>query len=126
MISNIGRWLQYFVSNFIVMVAAVFCRIGIAKAFFQSLIAANSLGKASQAYKNKQYIKAYNAVKDVAEYDIHDPYVGSSQYLVGLLYFYGRGIEQNQELANLYFKKAADRGNEDAILHLKNIKPNTT
>jgi TPR repeat protein len=119
MLIYIGRWLHYVISNIVIAIAKLFSFIGILRPFSQGLIAANAVGKGTHAYEQKNYKEAFNAVKSVAEYDMDDPYVGSSQYLLGLLYFHGYGIEENKTLAQHYFEKAAQRGNDDAITFLE-------
>jgi TPR repeat protein len=119
MLIHIGRWLNYVVSNIVIMIAKSLSFVGILRSFSQGLIAANAVGKGTYAYKRKNYKEAYDAVRSVAEYEIDDPYVGSSQYLLGLLYFHGHGVEESKALAQHYFKKAAQRGNDDAITFLE-------
>jgi TPR repeat protein len=119
MIISVGRWLRYAISNIVIAIAKIFSFIGILRSFSQGLIAADAVGKGAHAYERKNYKEAYNAVKDVAEYDMDDPYVGSSQYLLGLLYFHGYEVVENKTLAQHYFEKAAQRGNNDAITFLK-------
>lgn len=124
MLIYIGRWLRYIISNIVIVIAKLLSFIGILRSFFQGLIAANAIGKGTHAYEQKNYKEAYNAVKDVAEYDMDDPYVGSSQYLLGLLYFHGYGVEENKTLARHYFKEAAQRGNDDAITFIESQSRN--
>lgn len=122
MLAFIGKWIRYLISTFVTQVAIGLSALGICRPFFQGLIAANAVGKASHAYKRGKYTDAYDAVKSVAEYDIDDPYVGSSQYILGLLYFHGYAVNQDRGLAHKYFEKAAQRGNTDALSYLNELK----
>lgn len=119
MLSYIGRWIRYLISAFATRAAIGLSTVGVCRPFFQGVIAANAVGKAAHAYKHGKYFDVYNAIKGVAEYDVDDPYVGSSQYILGLLYFHGYAVNQDRELAHKYFEKAAQRGNTDALSYLK-------
>ena len=118
----IAKWMRYLLSAFIVKVAVGLSSVGIFRPFFQGLIAANAVGKATNAYKQGKYIDAYNAVKNVVSYDMDDPYVGSAQYILGLLYYHGYAVNQDRKLAHKYFEKAAQRGNVDALSYLNTIR----
>lgn len=81
---------------------------------FKRIVAAYSLGSGSDAYREKRYDEAYKILKPIADYDINDLYVGSSQYIIGLMYYYGLGVNKNIEIGIKYLKCARERKNNDA------------
>ncbi|MCK5355557.1 MAG: SEL1-like repeat protein [Methyloprofundus sp.] len=98
---------------------AKFCvYLSICPDFFQELIAASVVGEGSQAYEEKRYVDAFKILKPIADYEIDDAYVGSAQYIVGVLYLYGLGVQKDSISANKYFSAAARRKNQNAINYL--------
>jgi hypothetical protein len=66
-------------------------------------------------YQREQYQKLFHMTKPVADYEFEfPPFIGTCQYRVGLLYFYGYGVPQNTTLAYTYFNKARDSGDPNA------------
>lgn len=102
---------------------AKFCvRLSIFPGFFRELIAAHAVGEGSKAYEEKNYIQAFRILKPVADYKIDDAYVGSAQYIVGLQYLYGLGVQKDIDSADKYFSDAARRKNQNAINYLSTRK----
>jgi len=83
------------------------------------IVASYAVGSGGRAYNDGQYQDAYNVLKLAADFDIDDLYVGTTQYYMGLLYFYGHAVKQDKDIAERYFKKASERKNEDAIEYFK-------
>ncbi|WP_444216008.1 tetratricopeptide repeat protein [Dialister hominis] len=47
--------------------------------------------------------------------------LASAQYDLGLMYEFGRGVEQSDEKAREWYQKAADQGFEDAMVALNSL-----
>lgn len=94
-------------------------RISVFPNFFQRLVAAHAVGKGSRAYREKHYDEAFKVLKPVADYTIKTPYIGSAQYIIGLMYLYGLSVRKDEVLANNYFSKAVENNHEDAKAYLK-------
>lgn len=73
--------------------------------------------RASEAYENGDYENALTIYRSVA-------YEGEkkAQYMLGLMYFEGKGVEQNYALAKLWWEEAAAQDCEYAINGLKKLK----
>ncbi len=98
---------------------AKFCvKLSICPNFFRELIAAHAVGVGSQAYEEKRYLDAFKILKPVADYEINDAYVGSAQYIIGVLYLHGLGVEKDIIGANKYFIESAKRKNLNALNYL--------
>jgi hypothetical protein len=65
------------------------------------------------AYHNKDYAKAVELWKPLA--DIGD---AAAQYQLGSLYAEGRGVEQNDAIAAVWFQRAAEQGDAAAQYNL--------
>jgi len=72
---------------------------------FPALSSTDDIDKGYQAYKNKDYVSAYKHWKISA--DAGD---SISQYNMGLLYYFGNGVEKNLRTAFNYCKKSAEQG----------------
>ncbi|WP_193111637.1 tetratricopeptide repeat protein [Sulfurimonas paralvinellae] len=87
------------------------------KIFFLMLIFAVSLfsstNEALQAYKNKQYTKAFSLYMQEAKKGDT-----SAQNAVSYLYFNGIGVQQSKKDGVLWLKKAAKSGDDRACLDL--------
>ena len=71
-------------------------------------------------YEQQRYREAFQLIKPVADDELLDPAcIGSCQYLIGYLYFYGKGVVRNNAFAQKYFKKAAKNGNREALKYVK-------
>jgi hypothetical protein len=57
---------------------------------------------------------SYKNIIDVLIASASGSTIADAQYRVGLLYYYGDGIEQSSEKAQEYFARAAEQGNENA------------
>lgn len=103
----------------VIFFAKILARIGVLEDFFHGIIAAHAVGEGSDAYKHGRYEHALTVLKPVADLTLDDPYVGSAQYIVGLLYLHGLGVERSVQQAHYYFQRAAERGNADADKYLR-------
>jgi hypothetical protein len=76
-----------------------------------------SLAEGKASFKAKKYTQAYcqllpRAVRGNAY----------AQYAIGYMYYYGKGMDRNEELAECWLHKAAKSGQADAIALLKGKK----
>lgn len=62
-----------------------------------------------EAHHNGNHDEAFTILKALA-----DEGHGESQYLTGLMYYYGSGVTTNDSKAKLYLNKSAKQGNEHA------------
>lgn len=106
----------------ILTIAKICIKLSICSGFFQEIIAARAVGEGSQAYSEKRYQEAFNILKPIADFNINDAYVGNAQYIVGLLYLHGLGIDQNLSLAEKFLSEAVKRNNQEAKIQLKRIR----
>jgi TPR repeat protein len=82
----------------------------------QSTYVKSSLEEGKANFKAKHYATAYRqllplAVKGKTE----------AQYAIGYMYYYGKGIDRNEELAENWLGKAARKGDSRAIAALKDL-----
>lgn len=89
--------------------------------FFKELIASYSVGAGRQAFQEKRYSEAYKILKPIADYDIDDTYVGSCQYILGVMYYHGLGVDKDIDIGIKYLKYAKERDNEDASVFLQKV-----
>jgi len=61
--------------------------------------------------------KAFGHFKQAAENDHKQ-----AQYYVGMMYEQGEGVDENIEAAKLWYKKAADQGDRDAVAALRRLE----
>lgn len=72
-------------------------------------VAAGSLEDGTAAYKEKEYAKAADLWRPLAEKGD-----AAAQYFLGSLYEDGKGVEQNDATAFIWFRRAAEQGNAAA------------
>ena len=88
-------------------------KIGIFKEFCKSTIASYDLGYSSSEYERKNYGNAASALRKYL--DVENDYChGALKYTIGLLYFYGHGIEKDLIKAEKFFLQAAALGSDSA------------
>ncbi len=73
------------------------------------------------AYNAGDFAKAYELLYPLAQYRRDD----EAQLYLGMMYFYGEGVEQNEERAMEWWKKAMKSGNQDAAYRLSELKTST-
>ena len=66
---------------------------------------------AIEAYNNGSFAEAYRQFRRLAELG-H----GGAEFMLGVLYFYGRGTERDYSVASIWFYKSARQGNAAAQL----------
>jgi uncharacterized protein len=78
--------------------------------------AADPLGDAIKAYDAGQYQQAVTLLKPLAE-------AGDSvaQLRLGMLYYYGNGVPEDESAAVAWLTRSASQGNLDAMYHIGNI-----
>jgi hypothetical protein len=74
---------------------------------------ADAIADGITAYHNKEYEKAAELWKPLAEQG-----VAAAQYQLGTLYAEGRGVAQNDAIAALWFQRAAEQGDAAAQYNL--------
>lgn len=88
-------------------------KIGIFKESCKSAIASYDLGYSSSEYERKNYGKVASVLRKYI--DVENDYChGSLKYTIGLLYFYGHGIEKDPIKAEKLFFQAAVLGCDSA------------
>lgn len=115
------RYFIYNLINILMLLVKVLSKQPIGSKFFKEIIAAHSVGVGTEAYQEKRYDDAFKVLKPVADYNIKDVYVGSAQYIVGLMYYHGLGVQNNFNVAVKYLKNAKDSNHEDAARMLDKI-----
>lgn len=63
------------------------------------------------AYQSNKYLEALAAFRGRAERGNAD-----AEFMLGVMYFYGKGVPRNDGLAAIWFSKAADKGHAGAQL----------
>ncbi len=83
--------------------------VGIAAFLSGALPASADVAAGMEAFKNKDYAKAYREWKTAAEAG-----VAEAQFDLGVLYAQGRGVSRDLTAATKWYRKAADQGNAAA------------
>lgn len=73
------------------------------------------------AYDTGDYTKAYEILYPLAAYK-RDP---EAQFHMGMIYFYGEGVEKDIDKAMEWWKKAMRSGHVDAAYRLSELKTST-
>lgn len=73
------------------------------------------------AYDAQNYTKAREILYPLAAYQRD----AEAQFYLGMIYFYGEGVEKNIEEAMLWWKKAMRSGHVDAAYRLSEIATST-
>lgn len=73
-------------------------------------MSSNSLEEGKQQFKEGHYSKAYNELLPLAARGNAD-----AQYAVGYMYYYGKGVDENKQLAKHWLTKAANQGQPNAV-----------
>lgn len=81
----------------------------------------DELYAAIAAYDAQDYAKAHELFYPIATYKRDD----QAQFYMGMLYFYGEGVEKDVDKAMEWWKKAMRQGNQDAAYRLSEIKTST-
>lgn len=74
-----------------------------------------------EAYVDGDFTKAHELLYPLAMYQKND----EAQLYMGMLYFYGEGVDQDLEKAMEWWKKAMKQGNQDAAYRLSELKTST-
>ena len=69
----------------------------------------HNLGKAENAYQKQNYGQTAALLTPLATNGDAE-----AQYALGYLYYYGKGVEQSQAIANNWFRRAAKQGHAKA------------
>lgn len=79
-----------------------------------------NLNEAINFYNEKQFDKAYDIFVDLA-------YKRNAEALfyLGLMYFFGEGVEKNMDKCTDYWKKAMREGHQEAAYRLSEINTST-
>lgn len=73
------------------------------------------------AYEGQDYEKAHLLLYPLAMYSRD----AEAQFFMGMLYFYGEGVEKDIETAMDWWKKAMRSGNVDAAYRLSEVSTST-
>ncbi len=73
------------------------------------------------AYNAGEFAAAYEILYPLAQYERDD----EAQLYVGMMHFYGEGVEKSEEKAMEWWKKAMRSGNQDAAYRLSELKTST-
>jgi TPR repeat protein len=77
-----------------------------------------------QAQTLEEGLKAYESGKHADAARILTPFAkqgtSSAQHRVGLMYFYGQGVPEDEKQAVFWLRKAAEQGNVDAMFEMGN------
>lgn len=73
------------------------------------------------AYNAEDYAKAHELLYPLAMYQRND----EAQLYMGMLYFYGEGVEKDADKAMEWWRKAMKQGNQDAAYRLSELKTST-
>jgi len=87
--------------------------------FFKSMIAASAIGAGEDAVKKNDFSRAYKILREVEDFEVDDVWVGGAQWQLGVLYFYGHGVDKSETKAIEMFEKAARAGYSDAIDYMR-------
>lgn len=79
------------------------------------------LSEAIAAYDAQDYEKAHLLFYPLGAYQRND----EAQFYLGMIYFYGEGVEKNIEAAMGWWKKAMRSGHVDAAYRLSEISTST-
>lgn len=90
--------------------------------FFISTVVARRYGQAARAKDKQDYESSYGYLKDFETLDFDCPYLSSSHYILGVLYYLGIGTEQDQKRGMTLIKRAAKNGDSDAEKYLKKLR----
>ena len=114
---NSPKYYRELLIHYIVIVLVSLCylllKIGIFKETCKSLIASYDLGYTSSEYENNNYGNVRNALRKYTIME-NDYCHGALKYTIGLLYFYGHGIEKDTIKAEKFFLQAAALGSDEA------------
>jgi TPR repeat protein len=67
--------------------------------------------QAVDSYNKGQFQRAYGTFRDLAQMG-H----GGAEFMLGVMYFYGRGVPRDTSIASIWFYKSARQGNPAAQL----------
>lgn len=81
----------------------------------------NELIEGINAYSAGDFARAHELLYPLAQYQRDD----EAQLYMGMLYFYGEGVEKDTDKAMEWWKKAMKSGNQDAAYRLSELKTST-
>ncbi len=73
-------------------------------------------------YNERKFKEAYEALYDAAAYENNS----EAQYFIGMMYFYGDGVQKSKEEAMKWWKKATRNGHLDSANRLSEISTGTS
>lgn len=111
--------IRFGLAKTIVLIAHGINAVGIFPNSSKSIISANAYGEGAEAYRKKDYSRAKKILEPIAKYQIDSSYVGSAQYLMGLLYFHGLDVSKDMQVAEDFFTQAAKRRSQEAKEYLR-------
>ncbi len=79
------------------------------------------LAEGITAYDAQEYEKAYTLLYPLGAFSRDD----EAQFYLGMMFFYGKGVDKNIESAMAWWKKAMRSGHADAAYRLSEISTST-
>lgn len=117
----IARLCNYYFIKIIILPIKLLVKLPLCPNFFREILAAYSVGAGTQAFQEKKYNEAYKILRPIVDYQINDAYVGSCQYIIGVMYYHGLGVNKDIDVAIKYLKNAKEKNNDDASSFLNKI-----
>lgn len=74
-----------------------------------------------EAYEAQDFERSYQLLYPLGAYKR----LAEAQFYLGMMYFYGEGVEKDIDLAMEWWKKAMRQGHQDAAYRLSEIKTST-
>jgi len=88
--------------------------------FFRRVFIMQTLDEAIALYDNKEYEKAYDIFVDLSYKRDAEAY-----FYLGMMYFYGEGVEANEEKCMEYWKKGMREGHQESAYRLSELRTST-
>jgi len=121
LIKYILKWIVYASIHVVVFLVGILSKFGIAKNTCNEFRASADLGSGTGAYSRHEYEKCYRRLKPYL--DLENDYVyGGIKYQLAILYYYGKGVTLNRQLANSLFQESAKLGSEDEKKYLSDLE----
>lgn len=80
-----------------------------------------SLETGINLYNEKKFEEAFKILYPLGVYERNH----EALYYLGVMYFYGEGVEKDLEKAKLYWKKGRQNGSRDAAFRLSELEVST-
>lgn len=118
------RLIGYIPAKMFLALAKVLSKTPFNPSLWRAFVSSGQVGRASRAYQDGNHAESFRIYKEIADSDvaganlIEKSVIATAQYFVGYMALHGEGVQKDLPLSQLYFRKAADLGNADAIDYL--------